>query len=426
MPERAAPPAVAVLGGDLLFGAGVLSELGAQVARRGLRRVLLVADHAVRAAGIEARAAHALTAAGVAHETLLAADGEPTDRAVAELVAAARPGGWEAVVAVGGGSVIDTAKIAALLLGAGGAAIDYVNPPFGAGREPSRPPLPLIAVPTTAGSGSEVSAVAVLDLVAERVKTAISHPLLRPALAVADPETTLTLPPGATAAAGLDVLAHALESLTALGWERRAPAPGRPRPAYSGANPYSDALCERALAPLARWLPVAVRDGGSLRARREVMLAATLAALGAAVAGAHAGHACAYGIASRQYETRGDERPVPHGIAAALMLGPLLRRTQAADPERHARAARLLASAQDGAGPADAAARDADPAELLPARVRALIAATGAPGGLRELGFTAADADPIAAVAHRQQRLMAGAPIPLTAGDLAAMVVAAR
>ncbi|MDW5596405.1 iron-containing alcohol dehydrogenase [Conexibacter stalactiti] len=423
MPEPL-PPALLIGGGGLLFGAGTLAELGRGARERGLRRVLLIGVRAVADVGLLERAEQALGAAGVVHATLLAADGEPTDAAIGELVAAARGGDFEGIVALGGGSVIDTAKVVGLLLGAGGSTLDYVNAPFGRGAAPPRPPLPLIAVPTTAGSGSEVSAVAVLDLVADDVKTAISHPLLRPALAIADPATTVTLPPAPTAAAGLDVLAHALESLTALPYARRTLAPGAPRPAYSGANPYSDALCEQALPLLARGLPRAVRDGGSLDARTDVMLAATLAGLGAAVAGAHAGHACAYGVASRRLTTAGAAgRPVAHGFAAALMLAPLLRRTHASDPARHERAARLL----DVDGPAaEAPDHPREPSsELLPARVAALIAAVGAPSGLRELGFDERDVVPMAELALRQERLMAGAPMPLGREQLAAMLAEA-
>ena len=364
MAETGAHAALSLTGGALRFGAGVLERLGDELLELGARRPVVIADAAVERVGTAQRALASLVLAGLPDVLLLAPEGEPTDAGIERL--AAQAGEADAVVALGGGAAIDAAKGVALLLGAGGELLDYVNPPFGAGRAPARPPVPLVAVPTTAGSGSEVSPIAVLDLVAQGVKTGISHARLRPALALADPTTTVSLPPGATAAAGLDALSHALESLTARRFDvDPGDGPAARRGAYSGASPYSDALCERALPLIAGALPRAVRDGGDLGARTDLMLGATLAGLGAAVAGAQLAHALAYALASTG-------EGVPHGLAVAAVLPSTLRFSFAADPAAHLRAAAALEQA------AGAAAQDAlADAERLPAAVAALSRAVG-------------------------------------------------
>jgi hydroxyacid-oxoacid transhydrogenase len=407
-----AAPVLAVAGGALRFGAGALDELGAELAGLGVAHPLVIADAAIERAGTTKRALASLAAAGLTGELLLAPGSEPTDAAIEQLSAAA--GGYrvDAVVGLGGGTVIDAAKGVALLLGAGGQLLDYVNPPFGAGLAPRHPPLPLVAVPTTAGSGSEVSSIVVLDLVELGVKTGISHARLRPRLALADPTTTCSLPPGATAAAGLDALSHALESLTARRFDAGDPAEwASARGAYSGANPYSDALCERALPLIATALPRAVRDGAELRARSDLMLGATLAALGAAVAGAHLAHACSYAIATTD---SADRDAVPHGLAVAAVLPETLRFSFEADPAAHLRAAELLGGASAAAG-----------AERLPAAVRALMRAVGVEPGLAALNFAADDVPGLAAEALRQERLVAGSPSPVSQGDLERILEAA-
>lgn len=382
------------------LGVGALDSVGADARSMRLERVLLVSDGPVRETGVVERVAGSLASEGIWSETLLAPPGEPTDRSILAMVAAARASAFDGVVAVGGGSVLDAAKAICLLLGEDGLLLDYVNPPFGAGRAPRRPSMPLIAVPTTAGSGSDVSSVAVLEIEEAGVKTAISHPALRPALTIADPVATLGLPPAATAAAGLDSLSHALESLTARPADRRPRAHGAAESVYAGANPYSDALCERALPLLARGLPRAVARGEDLDARSEVMIAATLANVGAATAGAHAGHACAYAVAARVEEVGGS--PPAHGIAVSLLMPALMERLFDADQERHARIARRL---EEGGLVAGAPAR-----ERVAELVKALLRACNAPAGLAALGLGPDDVAPMVRQALRQERLMAGAP----------------
>jgi len=317
---------------------------------------------------------------------------------------------------VGGGSSIDTAKVVNLLTTNPGDLMDYVNRPVGEGRAPSAPLKPLVAVPTTAGTGAESTPVCVLDVLGLKVKTGISHPRLRPALAVVDPLLTLTLPPQATAASGMDVVCHALEAYTARRWTaypRRAPDE---RVAYCGANPVSDAFCERALRIVGGSLRRSVLAGHDLEARTDMAMAATFAGMGFGNAGVHLPHACAYPIAGlvRDYHPDGypGEQPlVPHGQSVAVTAPDCFRFTFPADPERHLRAAGLLSD-----GPPTAAE---DPAEQLPAELVRLMRDLGIPNGTGALGYGEGDVEDLVAGALKQERLLVVAPRDPTAQDLA-------
>src|SRR5690348_2473612 len=185
---------------NLKFGQGAADEVGFDVSRWGARRVLLVTDPGVDATGAPGRVADSLRAHEVDVVTYAGTHVEPTDASLRDAVAAAREGGpFDAIVAVGGGSSIDTAKAVNLLTTNPGDLMDYVNPPVGAGRAPSHPLRPLVALPTTTGTGSESTTICVLDVLELKVKTGISHPWLRPALAVVDPGLTVTQPPLVTA-----------------------------------------------------------------------------------------------------------------------------------------------------------------------------------------------------------------------------------
>jgi hydroxyacid-oxoacid transhydrogenase len=405
---------------SLKFGAGAADEVGFDVSRLGARRVLLVTDPGVAATGAADRVAGSLRGSGIHVETFTGVHVEPTDRSLREAVAAAREGGqWDAFVAVGGGSSIDTAKAVNLLTTNPGDLMDYVNPPVGAGRAPTRPLLPLVAVPTTTGTGSESTTICVLDVLALKVKTGISHPWLRPTLAVVDPELTLTQPPEVTASAGMDILCHALESYTAKPYtefDRKAPEQRVP---YCGANPVSDMWAERALGLLAGALRRAVADGGDLAARADLAMAATFAGMGFGNAGVHIPHANAYPIAGavRDFHPAGypgGEPLVPHGMSVALTAPAALRFTFPACPGRHLRAATLLAPDKPDGGPVED--RDRLPRVLLE-----LMRDIGMPPGIGAVGYGADDIDDLVAGALKQQRLLATAPRPVTGDDLAAI-----
>ena len=247
------------------------------------------------------------------------------------------------------------------------------------------------------------------------MKTGISHPRLRPVLAVVDPRLTVTQPAGVTASAGMDILCHALESWTArpyTSFERKAAAERVP---YCGANPISDMWAEKSMRLLASAFRTAVRDGSNEAAREEMALAATFAGLGFGNAGVHVPHANAYPIAGqgRDFHPAGypaDEPLVPHGMAVSLTAPEAFRWTFDAAPERHLQAARLLAP--------DAEVRG-EPADHLPGVLVELMRDLGLPNGLEAVGYTDSDVDDLVAGALKQQRLLATSPKPVTEEDLA-------
>jgi alcohol dehydrogenase class IV len=415
------PESVFTYGSPLLkFGPGASGEIGFDLAQYGVRRVLVVTDPGVAATGGPQRVADQMKGFGIEAEVFDGVHVEPTDASLRHAIEQARASGpWDAFVAVGGGSSIDTAKAINLLTTNDGELADYLNPPIGAGRAPARPLNPLVAVPTTTGTGAESTTVCVLDVLDLRVKTGISHPRLRPTLAVVDPDLTATQPAGVTASAGMDIVCHALESYTAkpyTSFEHKTPDQRVP---YCGSNPVADMWSERALTLVARSFRTAVRDGGDAQARADMALAATFAGLGFGNAGVHIPHANAYPIAGQVKDFHpddypGDEPMVPHGMSVALTAPEAFRFTFDARPERHTHAAQLLAPDLEPPG---------DPAEFLPAALLALMRDIGIPNGTGGVGYTEADIPDIVAGTMKQQRLLATAPKPVTEEDAAGILV---
>jgi len=404
----------------LKFGRGASDEIGwdvqqlLQAASAGgsARRVLLVTDPGVAATGHPGRIAEGIRSHGLQVTVFSGARVEPTDASMEEAIGFARDAGpFDAVVAVGGGSAIDTAKAVNLLLTNAGELMDYVNAPVGGGRPPEQPLLPLVAVPTTTGTGAESTTICVLDVLALKVKTGISHARLRPTLAVVDPDLTMSQPALVTASCGMDILCHALESYTARWFADFDAKRPEQRVPYCGANPIADMWSEKSLSLLAGAFRRAVRDGSDAEAREQMALAATFAGLGFGNAGVHVPHACAYPIAGRVRDYRpagypADEPIVPHGMAVVMTAPAAFALIFEASPERHLRAAELLGGPSSG-GP-----------DTLPSVLRQLMRDVGLPSGLAELGFGAADIDDLVEGALQQQRLLATAPVDITAEDL--------
>ena len=334
---------------QLKFGTGASDEVGHDLLQYGVRRALVVTDPGVAATGHPQRIADQMATFGIEAVVYDGAHVEPTDESMQRAIDWARAEGpWDAFVAVGGGSAIDTAKAVNLLTSNEGELMDYVNAPVGKARNPENPLKPLVAVPTTTGTGAESTTVCVLDVLSLKVKTGISHARLRPTLAVVDPALTITQPAGVTAASGMDILCHALESYTArpyTSYDRKRPEQRVP---YCGSNPIADMWSEKAMSLLATSFRRAVREGDDVDARGEMAMAATFAGLGFGNAGVHIPHANAYPIAGRVRDFHpdgypGDEPMVPHGMAVSLTAPEAFRFTFESAPERHLRAAALLA-----------------------------------------------------------------------------------
>jgi hydroxyacid-oxoacid transhydrogenase len=400
----------------LKFGAGAVDEIGFEMAQFGARRVLILTDPRINELGLPTRIAESLTRHGITSEIFDGCHVEPTDDSMDKAAGYARSQGpWDGFVAVGGGSSIDTAKAVNLLTTDEGDLMDYINKPIGQGRAPRGQLKPLIAVPTTAGTGSESTAMCVLDVLSMRVKTGISHWRLRPTLAIIDPLVSLTLPPEVTAAAGMDIVCHALESYTARWYatfDRKQP---EQRVTYCGSNPVSDLWCEKALALLATSFRTAVHEGSNLAARSDMMLAATFAGMGFGNSGVHIPHANAYPIAGmvKDFRPRGypqQEPMVPHGMSVSLTAPEAFRFSFSSAPERHLHAAAMLAP--------DSEKRN-DPQEQLPSVVVDLMRDIGIPNGIGAVGYTEADIPDLVPGTMKQQRLLATCPRPVNEEDIA-------
>ncbi|MGZ4494991.1 MAG: hydroxyacid-oxoacid transhydrogenase [Nocardioides sp.] len=420
MYQPAHPESVFTYGAPALkFGTGASDEIGHDLASYGVRRVLVVTDPGVAATGHPQRVAEQMGVFGIEARVFDGVHVEPTDASLEKGVAFARETGpWDAFVAVGGGSAIDTAKAVDLLTTNPGELMDYVNVPVGKGRAPVNPLAPLVAVPTTTGTGSESTTICVLDVLAQKVKTGISHPRLRPTLAVVDPALTLTQPAGVTAACGMDILCHALESWTArpyTSYEHKKPEERVP---YCGSNPVADLWSERAMSLLATSFRTAVHHGDDEQAREQMALAATFAGLGFGNAGVHIPHANAYPIAGRVRDFHPDGYPadepmVPHGMAVSLTAPEAFRFTFEAAPERHVRAAELLAPGAD---------RPADLRDFLPQVLTDLMRDIGIPNGIGAVGYGEGDVPDLVDGTLKQQRLLATAPREADADDLAGIL----
>lgn len=406
---------------SIRFGPGVTRELGADMVASGARRVMLLTDARLAHGEAVAVALASLRAAGIDAVLFDEVRVEPDDASFQAAIAFARDGGFEGFVAVGGGSVMDTAKAANLYVcWPQENFLAYVNPPIGRGLPVPGPLRPLIAVPTTAGTGSETTGVAIFDYGALRAKTGIAHRYLRPTLGLIDPHNTATLPPMVAACSGLDVLCHAIESLTAIPYSQRpAPAHPRERPAYQGANPVSDIWAAEALRMVAANLLRAIHDPDDEAARGNMLLAAAWAGIGFGNAGVHLPHGMSYPVSGmvRDFRPPGyevDHALVPHGMAVILNAPAVFLFTAGANPQRHLLAARLL-----GLEVADAAPQDAG--EILAAGLIGFMRATGMPNGLAALGYTEADAPALADATLPQHRVTKLSPRPAGREDLIAL-----
>jgi alcohol dehydrogenase class IV len=398
------------------FGLGAMEEIGFDAARLGLAKALIFTDRNLAAEGLPDRVRALLEEQGVKAEVYDGVEVEPTDRSMEEAAEYARTKEFDGLIAVGGGSTIDTCKAANLLTCHPAPLLDYLNKPVGKGIPVPGPLKPLIAVPTTAGTGSETTAVAVTHVLDQNVKAGVSHRLLRPTLGVVDPLNTLTAPPEVTAAAGADILTHAIESYTTRPYNARAKHHPPDRPAYIGANPASDIWCEKAMEHVARYLRRAVLNGLDLEARVNLALAANYAGIGFGNAGVHIPHALAYPIAGlvRDYVPSGyrtRHAMVPHGMAVILTAPAAFRFTYATAPDRHLRAAALMGASVDGLG-------DRERREALPAALIALMRDTGIPNGLTAVGYGERDIAALVEGTLKQPRLLSGAPRPVNGADL--------
>ncbi len=399
------------------FGAGALRELGADAQALGMKRVALFVDAHVLVSEPGETALRSLRGSGLEVAVFDQARYEPNSDSFEAAAKFARDGAFDGFVSLGGGSVMDTAKAANLLSTYPDELIAYVNAPIGKGKAVPGRLKPHVACPTTCGTGSETTGIAIFDVKSAGLKSGIASPMLKPSLAIVDPTTTETLPGGVVAACGFDVLTHAVESYTARPYTSR-PRPAHPsqRPPYQGSTPYNDVGAIAAIRLGGRFLVRAVRDQSDIEARHQLMFASTLAGLAFGSAGVHIPHAMSYSIATLKhvftasgYEER--DPMVPHGIAVVINAPAAFRFTASANPARHLEAAAAMGAQVDGAAASDAG-------EILAGAFISLMRETGLPSGIAALGYGEADVPALAEGAFAQQRPLVMAPRTVSKADL--------
>jgi hydroxyacid-oxoacid transhydrogenase len=404
---------------SIRFGAGVTGEVGMDLADLGARLVLLLTDPILRDLPPVQTVIESLEANQVPYAVYDKVRVEPTDESFLDAIAFARERPFDAFVAVGGGSTLDTAKAVNLYTTyPPGDFLDYVNPPIGQGLPPPGPLKPLMAIPTTAGTGSETTGVAIFDLKRMRAKTGIANRRLKPTLGYLDPENTRTVPSQVAASTGLDILSHAVESFTAAPFTSR-PRPWRPalRPAYQGSNPISDIWALAAMRIVSNYLVRAVDDPSDDEARANMLLAASYAGLGFGNAGVHLPHGMSYAVSGnvKSYRADGyavDHALVPHGMSVVLNAPPVFRFTAPANPGRHLQAAEALGADVSHAKPEDAGSVLAD-------RITWFMQRLNMPNGLRALGYSTADIPALVDGTLPQHRVTKLSPRLAGPGDLA-------
>lgn len=412
--------AFAIDASHLVFGPGVLREAGDHARALGMRRVALFTDRGVAKLPFMETVAASLRAAGVDFAVYDEVAVEPTDASFKAASRFAVEGRFDGFVSLGGGSVMDTCKAANLYSTHPADFLDYINAPIGGGRPVPGPVKPHIACPTTSGTGSEATGIAIFDLLEMKAKTGIQSRLLKPTRGLVDPDVTRTLPATVVAASGFDALSHALESLTAISYARRAkPAQPSLRPPSQGANPWSDMIAAEALKSCGKYLVRAVRDAADVEARTEMMYAGSLAGIAFGNAGCHLPHGMSYAVSGlvRDYRAPGypqDQPMVPHGMSVILNAPSVYRFTACACPERHLHGAECLGADTRGATPDDAG-------EIVAARIIAMMRATAFPGGLEAVGYGEADVPALVEGAYPQRRVMANSPRDASREDLAAL-----
>jgi len=386
------------------FGLDAVREIGYDVKGCGGSRALLVTDKGVAKAGPSDKVAFHLKEQGINFEVWDGVEPEPSAKSIEEGIEWAKDKNFDSFISVGGGSSIDTAKAINLILSHGGKILDYVAPPTGKGKPVLAPLKPHIAVPTTAGTGSETSPVCVISLPEKMIKVGISHAYCRPDMAIVDPLLHAGMPPKVTADSGMDALAHAIESYVTRRFDRK-PRPKTPleRPVYGGGTPVTDIFAEKAVELISKYLRRAVYNGYDIEARNGMALAAILAGIAFTNAGLTVVHAMAYPVGGKFHTS--------HGETNAALLPAVMEFFLPTAPEKFARIAELMGESVEGIPLYEAAKKSVD-------AVVDLMKDIDSPNGLSAFGVKQEDFPTMAEDTIKIKRLLAGNPRPVTKGDL--------
>lgn len=370
---------------EIHFGPGILSTLPERIRSLGGGPSLLVTDAGMRAAGLVERVEALLREAGLACRVYDAVTPDSGTSLIAEATALAKQAGATVVIGLGGGSSLDTAKAVAAMCTNPGNILDY------AGIDKLKhKPLPVVAIPTAAGTGSEVTFWSVFLDDKTRVKAAVGGVLLFPTIALCDPELTLTLPPSLTAATGMDALGHAIECYV-----------------NDACQPISAALALEAIRSIGRHLRSAVLNGRQIESRSAMLLASTMA--GIAMNSTRLGLAHAFAMPLGSFDLR-----MPHGLAIGITLPYVMRFNAPARPERYAEIAAALGEPIAGLPLREAAARAAE-------AVAALARDIGIPARLSQAGMREEHIEPVAAEAIKSGNVAVN-PRRATLEDLKAIL----
>ncbi|XVH32835.1 hydroxyacid-oxoacid transhydrogenase [Haloferacaceae archaeon DSL9] len=399
-------------------GAGAIEELGYQLEQLGLggdERGLIVTDETLASIGHVDRVADELVADGFGVDVYADSEREPSIEAVEQCIAFVREemgeDGYDFYLGLGGGSCLDTAKTTRAVVANGGEILDYVAEPTGSGEALTAAGPPLILLPTTAGTGSEISPVSILSVPEKNTKEGISSPHVRADAAVLDPTLTTSLPPDLTAKTAMDALGHAMEGYTTHPYDDLLrPEDPADRPVYAGRTDFTEMFSERAIDLLSSNVRRAVNNGDDLEARGAMLKGALFGAIAGLTAGASLAHAMAYPVGNNHHTYHGE-------TIAVLTPASTLGYNVASDPERFARLAELLGANTSGMSAREAA--DEARAEF----VRLQRDLNVLPSGLAELaGIAESDARPLAEqTVDAQQRLLRCNPRPVTADDVEAV-----
>ncbi|KAF8812439.1 alcohol dehydrogenase [Phlegmacium glaucopus] len=410
-----------VAASNLRFGDGVTAEVGMDLKNMKARKVGVFTDPNVAKLRPMKTTIAALEAqTDLPFEVFDQVVAEPTEDSWRKAIAWARHHDFSHFLAVGGGSVIDTAKAANLFsVYKDSDLMDFINAPIGKGLPITKTLLPLIAIPTTAGTGSETTGTAILDITSRSFKTGIANRAMKPVLGIVDTLNTESCPTAVQISAGLDVLFHSMESYTAIPYTERTPRPSNPilRPAYQGSNPVADIFSSWALQTTVVNLPKIAKNPDDAEARKQMLLASSFAGIGFGNAGVHLCHGMSYPISGLNKKGPKYKHPgyvtdlpiIPHGISVALTGPAVFQFTAPSSPDRH-RQALAIFNYTTVSDPSITRIPDRDLGAYLYEAIARFLDNLGVPRGLKAVGYKNSDIEMLVEGTMPQRRVLDLAP----------------